>query len=135
MRTLFSSALSALIMAFVLLGAQPAHAQDVCNGDMAPTIAALQDCVSHALAIGHIDNAGIGNSLLSKLDAAQRAQDRGEHAVATSLLNAFILEVEAQAGKHIDEAHASHMVAHAEAVIAALGDQVAERPRTGRALG
>ena len=52
---------------------------------------------------------------------------------ASSLLKAFILEVEALAGKRIDEAHASHTVAHAEAVIAAPGDQVAERPRTGRA--
>jgi hypothetical protein len=135
MRTLFSSALSALIASLVVLAAQPAHAQDVCAGDMAPTIAALQDCVSHALAIGHIDNAGIANSLLSKLDAAQRAQNRGENAVASSLLNAFMLEVEALAGKHIDDAHASHMVAHAEAVIAALGNQAAERLRTRMALG
>ena len=88
---------------------------------MAPTIAALPDCVNHALSIGHIDNAGIANSLLSKLDGAQRAQDRNQNAVAIALLKSFIHEVEAQAGKHIDETHADHMVEHAGEVIGALG--------------
>jgi hypothetical protein len=112
---------STFVAAAVLLGSQPAQAQEVCPGNMAPTIAALQDCVSHALSIGHIDNAGIANSLLSKLDAAERAQDRNKSSVAISILESFIQEVEAQAGKHIDEAHADHMVDHAGMVIAALG--------------
>lgn len=112
---------SAFVAAAILLGSQPAQAQEVCPGNMAPTIAALQDCVSHALSIGHIDNAGIANSLLSKLDAAERAQDRNKSSVAISILESFIQEVEAQAGKHIDEAHADHMVEHAGMVIAALG--------------
>jgi hypothetical protein len=88
---------------------------------MAPTIAALADCVNHAISIGHIDNAGIGNSLLSKLDAAQSAQNRDKNSVAISLLESFIHEVEAQAGRHINEVHAEHMVEHAGEVIAALG--------------
>ena len=121
MRAYFSSGASALIAMLILLWSAPARAQDVCPGDMAPTIAALQDCVAHALSIGHIDNAGIANSLLQKLDAAQRAQNRGETGVAISLLHAFIFEVHALAGTHIDSAHASHMVEHAEEVIAALG--------------
>jgi len=110
-----------LVAAVVFLGSTPAQAQEVCPGNMAPTIDALQDCVSHALSMGHIDNAGIANSLLSKLDAAERAQERGRISVAISLLEAFIHDVEAQAGRHIDEAHANHMVEHAGEVIAELG--------------
>lgn len=93
----------------------------MCPGNITPTIAALTDCVNHAISIGHIDNAGIGNSLLSKLNAAQSAQDRNRSSVAISLLEAFIHEVEAQAGLHINEEHASYMVEHAGEVIAALG--------------
>jgi len=112
---------SMFVAALIVVGSERAQAQDVCPGNMAPTIAALQDCVTHALSIGHIDNAGIANSLLSILDGAERAQDRNQTAVAVALLNAFIHEVEAQAGKHIDDAHAHHMVEHAGEVIAALG--------------
>jgi len=112
---------STLVTALVLLGSKPAQAQEVCPGNMAPTIAALQDCVTHALSVGHIDNAGIANSLLSILDGAERAQDRNQTAVAIALLNSFIHEVEAQAGKHIDDTHADHMVEHAGEVIDALG--------------
>jgi len=112
---------SILVAAAVLLGNKPAQAQEVCPGTMPPTIAGLADCVNHAISIGHIDNAGIGNSLLSKLDAAQSAQDRSRPSVAISLLESFIHEVEAQAGLHINEEHANHMVEHAGEVIAALG--------------
>jgi len=112
---------SILVAAAVLLGNKPAQAQEVCPGTMPPTIAALADCVNHAIAVGHIDNVGIGNSLLSKLDAAQSAQDRNRISVAISLLEAFIHEVETQAARHIDGAHAAHMVEHAGEVIAALG--------------
>ena len=110
-----------LVAAFVLLGSPSAQAQEVCPGNMAPTIAALADCVNHAISIGHINNAGIGSSLLSKLDAAQSALDRNRTTVAISLLESFIHEVEAQAGFHINEEHANHMVEHAGEVIAALG--------------
>jgi len=112
---------SILVAAAVLLGNKPAQAQEVCPGTMPPTIAALADCVNHAIAVGHIDNAGIGNSLLSKLDAAQSALDRNRTTVAISLLESFIHVVEAQAGFHINEEHANHMVEHAGEVIAALG--------------
>ena len=112
---------STFVAAMILFSSQPAQAQEACPGNMAPTIAALKDCVTHAVSIGHIDNAGIANSLLSKLDAAQSAQDRSQVSAAIALLHAFIHEVEAQAGQHIDETHANHMVEHASEVIAALG--------------
>lgn len=85
-----------------------------------PTISALQDCVSHAAEMGHIDNQGITNSLLAKLTGAQSALERGQARVAVAKLEAFIHEVEAQAGKHIDVMHADHMKMHAQEVIHAL---------------
>jgi hypothetical protein len=84
------------------------------------TIQSLRDCVVHATEMGHIDNQGIANSLLVKLDAAQAAFGRGQTRVAVAKLEAFIHEVEAQAGKHIEAMHAEHMIMHAKEVIQAL---------------
>ena len=84
------------------------------------TIQALHHCVMHAYEMGHIDNVGVTQSLLAKLDAAQAAVDRGQPAVAVNLLQAFVQEVRAQAGQHIQAEHAAHMIMHAQQVIAAL---------------
>jgi hypothetical protein len=104
-----------------LLAATPVIAS---NGDECPnheaTILSLRACVAHAAEIGHIDNRGVVKSLLAKLDAAQRALDRGQSRVAVANVEAFIHAVEAQAGKHIDAQHASHMIMHANQVIDAL---------------
>jgi hypothetical protein len=86
-----------------------------------PTIASLTTCVEHCASQGLIDNQGVTNSLLAELDAAQAALDRGQTSVAINDLQAFIYEVQAQAGKHIDSMHAQHMVMHAQLVIQALG--------------
>lgn len=88
-------------------------------GDMS-TVMSLHHCVHHAIEMGHISNAGVGNSLLAKTDAAQAAVDRRQPAVAVRILGAFINQVEAQAGVHIDAEHAGHMITHAEMVIDAL---------------
>ncbi|HMN31095.1 MAG TPA: hypothetical protein PKE45_23275 [Caldilineaceae bacterium] len=104
-----------------LLAVTPVLASDgMTCPDHAATVASLRACVLHAAEMGHIDNRGVTNSLLAKLDAAQRALDRGQAAVAIATLQAFINEVEAQAGKHIDAEHAAHMVMHANEVITAL---------------
>ena len=85
-----------------------------------PTVESLHHCVLHAAEAGHIDNPGVTTSLLSKLDAAQGALDLGQTDVAVNILQGFIHAVEAQAGKHIDEEHAAHMIEHANMVITAL---------------
>jgi hypothetical protein len=59
---------------------------------------------------------GISNSLLAKLDAAEKAND----SVAINLLQAFISAVEAQRGKQILEADADTLIAAAKAIIAML---------------
>ena len=106
-----------------LTAVQPALAQsgDGCTHDSA-TIGSLQDCVQHAAQEGHIDNPGVTQNLLAKLEAAQAAVDRGQPAVAINILQAFIQEVQAQAGKHIVSEHAGHLVGHTQVVIQALSE-------------
>ncbi len=105
-----------------LLAPGTARAQTSDDCVHAPTILSLRTCVQHAADQGFIDNQGVTNSLLAKLDVAQAAQDRGQTGTAINLLNAFIHEVQAQAGKHIDQTHAQHMVMHAQMVIQSLGN-------------
>jgi hypothetical protein len=110
------------IVAVLSLLAAPALAADNLTCDhMGTTIASLRDCVKHAHDMGHITNKGVANSLLAKLDASQAALDRDQSSTAIRLLNTFINEVNAQAGKHIAAKHAGHLVMHAQQVIAAPG--------------
>jgi hypothetical protein len=106
-----------------LIGARPALADMSmeCSHDMA-TVESLQMCVQHAYEQGYVDK-GVAQSLFAKLDAAQAAVDRGQPDVAINILQPFVQEVEAQAGKHIQADHAMHMAHHAEMVIAALSGQ------------
>ena len=109
------------MVALLLLLAAPAFAAEdhTCDHE-ATTIESLHHCVMHALEMGHITNPGVATSLMAKLDAAQAALDRGQTGVAINILQAFIHQVNAQAGVHIDVEHAGHLVEHAQNVIAAL---------------
>lgn len=105
---------------FNLLSAAPARAQTVDGCVHAPTIVSLQTCVEYAASHGIITSQGIARSLLAKLDAAEEALEDGHTAQAIEDLRAFIREVQAQSGKHIDPMHAQHLVSHARSVIQAL---------------
>ena len=61
---------------------------------------------------------GIENSLVSKLEGALDALDRGQDNAAVNQLNAFINQVEAQRGKKISEADADALIAAAQEIIA-----------------
>jgi hypothetical protein len=104
-----------------LIAPVPARAQAMDDCPHEATIQSLRACVHHAAEHGHIDNQGVTRSLLAKLDASQAAVDRGQPEVAVNLLAAFVREVRAQAGKHILQEHAEHLLLHAQAVIQALG--------------
>jgi len=110
------------LVAVLSLLAVPAFAADdmTCEHN-GTTIESLHHCVMHAYDMGHIDNKGVANSLMAKLDAAQAALDRGQAGAAINLLNAFVNEVNAQAGKHIAADHAGMLMNHAQQVITALG--------------
>jgi hypothetical protein len=114
-----------IALAFIAIctfGSMPVTAQaDDCS--MAPTVQSLQQCVQHAADMGMIDNAGVASSLLSKLRSVELALARSNPDAAWTAINvlgAFIGEVEAQAGKHIDAEHAHHMAMHAQMVIDAV---------------
>jgi len=110
------------LLALSLIAPVPARAEamDDCPHEAA-TIQSLRTCAQHAEDLGHIDNQGVASSLLAKLNAAQAAQDRGQTEVVVKVLEAFVREVQAQAGKHILQPHAEHLLMHAQAVIEALG--------------
>jgi hypothetical protein len=112
--------LGILSLIALLAVAAPIQAADDCLF-AGHTIGDLRNCVLHAAEMGHIDNQGVLQGLLSKLDAADSAYNAGQTAEAVEYLEAFIHQVEAQAGKHIDADHAAHMIHHAENVIAAVG--------------
>ena len=112
-------ALTALVLG--LIAPLPARAQAMDDCPHAATVSSLRACVQHAAEHGHIDNQGVTRSLLAKLDVAQTAVDRGQSTVAVNQLNAFIQELHAQAGKHILQEHAEHLLIHAQAVFHALG--------------
>ena len=57
--------------------------------------------IADGLAADEIDNSGIANALLAKLEAAMEATERGQPATAIEILEAFAHEVEAQAGQHL----------------------------------
>jgi hypothetical protein len=61
----------------------------------------LKTEVNEFLGLGCIDNAGIANSLASKMAAVQNAVANGQIQAAINILSAFIKEIQAQAGKHI----------------------------------
>lgn len=102
------------VLALALVSRANASDEHDCD---AVTVISLHHCVGHAVEMGHISNAGVATSLLRKIDAALAAEDWGNTRVTVRILQAFINEVEAQAGIHIDSTHADHMITHATNVI------------------
>jgi hypothetical protein len=82
------------------------------------TAESIKGDVNQFLASGKIDNAGIATSLLAKLDAAEDARTRGQCNTADNIYNAFIQEVMALSGVHIDPTAASILIADAQYLIA-----------------
>jgi 5'-nucleotidase/UDP-sugar diphosphatase len=87
--------------------------QFISDTSIASTIADLMEFYAE----GKIDNQGVYNSLLKKLQQAQKAQDKGQINVAINSLSAFIKEVQGQSGKHITPDAAAILIADAEWVI------------------
>lgn len=99
---------------FSLTLAIPAFAME---GHDCTHVATIDSLREHASMTDHVDNQGVANSLVAKLDAADAALDRGQPDVAANLLNAFINQVQAQSGKHIHADHAGCLINHAGEVI------------------
>ncbi len=65
---------------------------------------------------------GIENSLISKLNNAQKAMEKGNNGTAINMLNAFINAVEAQRGKKISDEVADELIAQATAIIGIIAE-------------
>jgi hypothetical protein len=68
------------------------------------TADSLEQDVNILLGLGCIDNSGIGNSLVSKLDAVKSRIAAGDTHSAINTLTALLNQAQAQAGKHISTA-------------------------------
>jgi hypothetical protein len=117
LKNLLSVTFVLLIVSLLVVTPVFAGNDEECSHADRHTIASLRACVVHAVDMKHIDNQGVANSLLAKLDTALAASKRGQTHVVVAKLKAFIHEVEAQAGKHIDGMHVEHMVMHTQKVI------------------
>ncbi len=78
----------------------------------------IEGNVRQFLQSGAIKNIGIAISLLAKLDVAEAARNRGRCSTAATLYHAFINELQAQSGKHVDPTAAQIMIADAQYLIA-----------------
>jgi 2',3'-cyclic-nucleotide 2'-phosphodiesterase/3'-nucleotidase len=84
------------------------------------TIASLKTTVNRFYAEGQIKNAGLRDSLISKLNTAQTYLNAGNKKAAKNALNAFISAVRAQSGKGITTGAATILITDARYVIAHL---------------
>ncbi len=92
------------------------------------TLQSVMGKVDGYYADGSIKSAGVYNSLIQKLNAAQSAWDDGQANVVVNLLNALINEVSAQTGKHIKPDAAGMLIADFQLIIDKMPDfDVAER--------
>ena len=69
---------------------------------------------------GTVDNAGIANSLIKKLENAQKQLEKEKTKQAINLLNAFLNELEAQHGKHITDEVYTYLKEKVEGLIGQL---------------
>lgn len=63
----------------------------------------IKQDIEIAFKLGIIDNQGVANSLIQKLDAAETNAKKNKSQTAQNVLNALKQEIEAQRGKHINE--------------------------------
>lgn len=108
---------SIVLFASLTCGA-PAVAQEHCPGMHEDPLGTLDDCLAHHQE--DLATAGVSQSLVVKVVAAQDAAARGQADVAIRILEGFIHEAEALSDLQI-VGDATHVVHHAELAIAQLG--------------
>jgi hypothetical protein len=109
------------------------------------TTAGITNVINQDRTLGCIDNSGIGQSLLAKINAYQTLASGGHTQGATNLLTAFQHEVLAQTGQHIATtctdpiggnqfSTGGALIADAQSLQASLGAQVKPNPIVGSVL-
>jgi 5'-nucleotidase/UDP-sugar diphosphatase len=82
------------------------------------TTGSLKAALDRFYAEGKIDNAGVYNALLKKLENSGASSKKEHMLAAAGQLQAFINEVQAQSGQHITEMAAGMLIADAEWILA-----------------
>ena len=82
------------------------------------TADSIKQDVNQFFAAGLIENGGLANSLLAKLNAAADARNSGQCGTASNQYDAFINALQAQSGKGVDANAAAIMIADAHYLIA-----------------
>jgi pimeloyl-ACP methyl ester carboxylesterase len=107
---------------------------DTGSFELIATLESLQGTVERLCTLGLIDNRGVCNALVQKIQAAIRKRDSGQLQVAAANVNAFINQVEAQTQKHIPTQAAALLVADAQYVTQHLTGEVMVSPLFGAHL-
>ena len=81
----------------------PITVEEVKDEDPISLIDELIAYITNATNSGSIDNKGIANSLISKLEEAKRQLEKGKSKQAVNALNAFLNELSGQHEKHISD--------------------------------
>ncbi|MEW6088075.1 MAG: C39 family peptidase [bacterium] len=81
------------------------------------TLTSMKEDVEILFQLEEIDNEGIKNSLLKKLETAVQAMDKGDTNTIENILGAFKNEIEAQKGKHITEKGAKILLDDADYLV------------------
>ncbi len=89
-----------------------------CTFELHGTTGSLMPSLQRACQEGSVDQHGICKSLMKKLEAAQAAHERGQHATEHNVLGAFTHELRAQGGKAVDPLRAEWLIAFAQDIIA-----------------
>jgi hypothetical protein len=93
-----------------------------CTFEIHATTDSLLSNLTRARAEGKITGpAGTYNSLRAKLLNADKHHDKNAHATEHNILNAFVHELLAQRGRHVDAASANRFIAFAQDLIATGG--------------
>ena len=106
------------------------------------TTGGITNVINQDRTLGCIDNSGIGQSLLAKINAYQTLASGGHTQGATNVLTAFQYEVQAQTGQHITTtctdpiggnqfSTGGTLIADAQSLQASLGAQVKLNPIVG----
>lgn len=108
------------------------------------TTAGVTDVIDTLLALGCIDNAGVGNAFTTKLAQAQAAIDAGDTQTAINILTALLRQLQAQSGKHLKTSctyngqtfdPVSVLITQVQSLLTSLGATLRANPLMGNVVG
>lgn len=111
---------------------------------IAPTPAGITQVINSLVALGCVDNSGVGNAFTTKLAQAQAAISAGDTQTAINILTALLRQLQAQSGKHLKTTCTSGgqtfnpvdvLVAQVQGLLTSLGATLKANPLIGTVVG